>query len=58
MLKSCGLTERVKLWTEYTGPVDQDAIKIDFLRKTHRRNPPFNFKVRLAPKGTCMVSIH
>ena len=40
------LTERVKLWDKYCGPVNQDAIKVQFLKKIHRQNPPFRLKVK------------
>lgn len=55
VLKTCGVTERLRLWDDFSRPIDQDAIKIDFLRKVNRRNPPFNFKVRLPPRNTVRV---
>lgn len=55
MLKTCGITERLKLWEIFSQPIDQDAIKIDFLRKVNRKNPPFNFKVRLPSRNTVRV---
>ncbi|KAK4877767.1 hypothetical protein RN001_010273 [Aquatica leii] len=55
LLTSVSATERVKLWDKFTGPVDQDAIKIEFFRKVHRKNPPFRIKVKLPPR--CKVSI-
>jgi len=57
LLTSCSVTERVRLWDRYAGPIDQDAIKIEFFRKAHRRNPPFRFKVKLPPRNTVRVSI-
>lgn len=54
---SCSATERVRLWDRYAGPIDQDAIKVEFFRKAHRRNPPFRFKVKLAPRNRVRVSI-
>ncbi|XP_068086806.1 PHD finger protein 12 [Anabrus simplex] len=55
LLTSCSATERVKLWDRYSGPIDQDAIKCEFIRKAHRRFPPFRYKVRLAPRNTVRV---
>lgn len=40
-------TERIRLWDKFSGPVDQDAIKTQFIRKVHCKNPPFRVKVRL-----------
>lgn len=54
---SCGATERLKLWDRYAGPIDQDAVKVEFFRKSHRRNPPFRFKVKLPPRNRVRVSI-
>ena len=56
MTKTCSVSERIKVWEGYQQPIDQDAIKIAFLRKVSRRNPPFNIKVRLAPRSTVRVS--
>lgn len=55
LLTSISATERVKLWDKFTGPVDQDAVKIDFFRKIHRKNPPFRIKVRLPRRNTVQV---
>lgn len=43
------------LWDKYTGPIDQDAIKTEFLQKARRQNPPFRFKVKLAPRNRAKV---
>ncbi|CAH1118667.1 unnamed protein product [Phaedon cochleariae] len=55
LLTSVSATERVKLWDKFTGPVDQDCVKLEFFRKIHRKNPPFRIKTRLPPKGTVEV---
>ncbi|KAG8227865.1 hypothetical protein J437_LFUL008658 [Ladona fulva] len=55
LLTSCSVTERVKLWDKYSGPLDQDAIKLDFFRRAHRKNPPYRIKVRLGQKGRVQV---
>lgn len=55
LLTSISATERVKLWDQFTGPVDQDAIKLEFFRKVHRKNPPFRIKTKLPPRKTAIV---
>ena len=54
---SCSATERVKLWDRYAGPIDQDAVNVEFIRKAHNKNPPFRFKVTLPPRNTVRVSL-
>lgn len=55
MLTSISATERVKLWDRFTGPVDQQAVKLEFFRKVHRKNPPFRVKLRLSTKNRVQV---
>lgn len=55
LLTSVSLTERVKLWDKFTGPVDQEAIKLEFFRKIQRKNPPFRIKVRLPARNRVLV---
>ncbi|KAK5638701.1 hypothetical protein RI129_012996 [Pyrocoelia pectoralis] len=55
LLTSASASERIKLWDKFTGPVDQDAIKMEFFRKAHRKNPPFRVKVKLAQRGRIQV---
>ncbi|KAL1500825.1 hypothetical protein ABEB36_006260 [Hypothenemus hampei] len=47
LLTSVSFCERVQLWDKFSTPVDQDAVKLDFFRKIHRKNPPFRFKNKL-----------
>ncbi|KAK2160899.1 hypothetical protein LSH36_125g03022 [Paralvinella palmiformis] len=49
------LSERIKLWNKFTGPIDQHAIKIQFLKKIHRKNPPFRIKIHHPRKKTIKV---
>lgn len=37
----------MKLWDRFSGPIDQDAIKTEFFRKIHCKNPPFRIKIKL-----------
>lgn len=45
----------MKIWDKFTGPIDQDSVKLEFFRKIHRKNPPFRIKVPLPPKNTVIV---
>ncbi|XP_023015211.1 PHD finger protein 12-like isoform X2 [Leptinotarsa decemlineata] len=55
LLTSVSATERVTIWDRFTGPVDQDTVKLEFFRKVHRKHPPFRIKTRLPPKNTVKV---
>lgn len=57
LLTSASATERNQLWNHYKGPIDQDAIKLEFFRKVHRKNPPFRIKVKLGPKNKVAVPL-
>ncbi|CAH1802163.1 unnamed protein product [Owenia fusiformis] len=46
LLKSVSLTERVKLWDQFSGHLDQHSVKVNFLKKIHRKHPPFRLKVK------------
>lgn len=50
LVSSISATERIKLWDQFSGPVDQETIKSDFLRKVHCKNPPFRYKVKPKPR--------
>ncbi|KAI4454837.1 phd finger protein 12 [Holotrichia oblita] len=49
LLTSISASERNRLWDKYNGPIDQDAIKLEFFRRINRKNPPFRIKIRLPP---------
>nr|KAG5713321.1 hypothetical protein BaRGS_007848 [Batillaria attramentaria] len=55
MVRTNSLSERVKLWDKYNGMVDQDSIKLRFLAKGHRKDPPFRIRVPLPPRKTVKV---
>ncbi|KAL8571389.1 hypothetical protein ACOMHN_046564 [Nucella lapillus] len=55
MVRTNSLTERVRLWDQFTGHVDQDAVKLDFLRHVQRANPPFQVRRPLPPRKTVQV---
>lgn len=50
LVSSISATERVRLWDQFGGPVDQETIKADFLRRVHRKNPPFRIKLKPKPR--------
>lgn len=55
MVSSSSATERIKLWNLYSGPVDQDTVKAQFLRKAHMKYPPFRMKIRSLPKERIQI---
>lgn len=48
-------TERIKLWNRFSGPLDHETVKAEFLRKIHCKNPPFRYKVKTEPKERIQV---
>ena len=40
LLESPLLSERIKLWNKYSGRVNQDGVKLDFMLKVHSEGPP------------------
>lgn len=56
LLPSCGATDRLKLWDKYASRrVDQQAVKLEFLRKARATNPLFRIKVKLNAKSKVQV---
>ena len=55
LLKSVRLTEKMKLYDKYTGDISQQTVKVQFLNKIHRKNPPFRIKVRHPRRHTVKV---
>lgn len=48
LLQSCSASERLKLWDEFaTQRIDQQAVKLEFIRKARCANPRFRMKVKL-----------
>ncbi|XP_046445149.1 PHD finger protein 12-like isoform X2 [Daphnia pulex] len=47
LLPDSRLSERVKFWSFLQRPIDHETVKINFLRKVNRKNPPFRRKVAL-----------
>lgn len=55
LVNSISATERVALWDRFAGPVDQHAIKIDFLRRARNPNPRFRIKIPAHVRGRVRV---
>lgn len=50
LVQSVSATERIKLWSRFAAPIDQDTIKAEFFRKVHATNPLFRLKRRQASR--------
>lgn len=55
LLDSDRLSDRIKLWNQFSGHISQDTIKIDFLKKVHRKHPPFRQKISLSESKRVIV---
>ncbi|KAL0867478.1 hypothetical protein ABMA27_008264 [Loxostege sticticalis] len=55
LVNSISATERVALWEQFAGPVDQHAIKTDFIRRARNPRPAFRIKVPVGIKGRVVV---
>lgn len=55
LLTSHSLSERVKLWDKFSSPLDQDTVRLGFLQRCHRQNPPFRYKVKRALRSRIRV---
>lgn len=55
LVNSTSATQRLKLWNQFSGPVDQETIKLEFFRKIHTKNPPFRVKCKSLPKEKIVV---
>lgn len=49
-MTSTSATERIKLWNQFSTCADHETIKTDFIRRVHRKNPPFRFKLKAKPR--------
>lgn len=61
-MTSISVTERIKLWNQFTEPLDHETVKSDFLRRIHCKNPPFRFKLKTKQRNCAeippMVEFH
>lgn len=54
-MSSVSATERVKLWSRFAAPINQDTVKAEFFRKVHSKNPPFRFKIKSTVKERVQI---
>uniref|UniRef100_A0A182W077 PHD finger protein 12 n=1 Tax=Anopheles minimus TaxID=112268 RepID=A0A182W077_9DIPT len=55
MVSSVSATERVRLWNQFNNDIDHETVKTEFLRKVHRKNPPFRLRQKIRPRTKIMV---
>uniref|UniRef100_A0A2A4JBM7 FHA domain-containing protein n=1 Tax=Heliothis virescens TaxID=7102 RepID=A0A2A4JBM7_HELVI len=55
LVNSISATERVALWEKFSGPVDQQAVKVDFIRRAKKPRPAFRIKVPVCMRGRVAV---
>ncbi|XP_064074242.1 PHD finger protein 12 [Vanessa tameamea] len=55
LVRSVSATERVALWERFSGPVDQHALKVDFIRRARNPRPSFRVKVPVGARGRVHV---
>ncbi|CAH1641328.1 unnamed protein product [Spodoptera littoralis] len=55
LVNSISATERVALWEKFSGPVDQQAVKVDFIRRARKVRPAFRMKVPVSLRGRVVV---
>ncbi|XP_063628671.1 PHD finger protein 12 [Cydia splendana] len=55
LVNSVSASERVALWERFSAPPDQQAIKIDFIRRARAHRPPFRVKVPVGVRGRVVV---
>lgn len=55
LLQSVSVTERVKLWDKFDDRINHHVVKMEFLKKVHRKHPPFRFKYRHPRRRASMI---
>uniref|UniRef100_A0A1B0DF75 PHD finger protein 12 n=1 Tax=Phlebotomus papatasi TaxID=29031 RepID=A0A1B0DF75_PHLPP len=55
LVQSDSHSERIKLWNKFTGPVDQETVKAQFLRRAYSQNPPFRVKLKPKPRDVAEI---
>ncbi|GAB0100678.1 PHD finger protein 12 [Sergentomyia squamirostris] len=55
LLEKDSHSERIKLWNKFTGPVDQETVKAQFLRRAYSKNPPFRVKLKPKPRNIAEI---
>lgn len=54
LLTSASLSERVKLWNNYT-EIHGETVKLNFIKKVSRRTAPYRVKISTVPKNLVRV---
>ena len=57
LVQTVSLTERVKLWDKFDDRINHHAVKMEFLKKAHRKDPPFRIKYRHPRRRASTVCI-
>lgn len=57
MVSSISATERVRLWNKFSQPFDHDAVKMEFFRRVHMRNPPFRIKLPVQQRDAIEIPV-
>ncbi|XP_035900452.1 PHD finger protein 12 [Anopheles stephensi] len=55
MVSTVSATERIRLWNQFSNDIDPEKVKTEFLRKVHRKNPPFRLKQKVRPRTKIIV---
>ncbi|XP_049280364.1 PHD finger protein 12 isoform X1 [Anopheles funestus] len=55
MVNTVSATERIRLWNQFNNDIDHETVKTEFLRKVHRKNPPFRLRQKIRPRTKIMV---
>ncbi|KAJ8713167.1 hypothetical protein PYW08_008471 [Mythimna loreyi] len=55
LVNSISATERVALWEKFSGPVDQQEVKENFIRRARKARPAFRIKVPVVCRGRVVV---
>ncbi|XP_053659189.1 PHD finger protein 12 [Anopheles marshallii] len=55
LVTSVSATERIRLWNQFNNDIDHETVKTEFLRKVHRKHPPFRLRQKVRPRTKIMV---
>lgn len=54
-MSSVAATERVKIWSKFSQPIDQDTVKAQFLRRVNFGQTPFRTKLKPRPRDRAVI---
>lgn len=55
LVRTMSVTERVKLWNKFDDRINHHAVKLEFLKKVHRKHPPFRIKHKHPRKRSAVI---